>query len=446
MSNSMKKAYNIFDSFTYFFKIIFNEKYLNEEENIINFKKKMSSNGPLYIKFCQLISQRDDIFNCNKILKKHLIDLHENCPQHSYTDTEKIFKKNFPDTSIDDMFDYINPTPIASGSISQVYQVILKDKSEFSIMKIKHPDIETKMKDNITEFKIITNLFKKAKYNFLDTIDFEHFYECLLMQLDYENEVSVTQEVFTKTKNVDCLSCPEILCSSKDIIIETFDSGVSYEKFILTHPELKIKCKIKALHQMFYMIFVLRISHIDCHNGNILYKLIDSQIHISFIDFGVNKRLEKHERDSIGNLLKSISHRNKNLFFKSLMNCCNNDSNLEIILDKLKDFNFEIFFSLKENSGSVTMIKDSLVSLHSQGIFINSNILDVMLNMSLIVESVDKNLEYPLFDYAVYDILENDKTSLKLMFSKIIDEKSYLLKKDNLRLIQSNNNLKNKFN
>ena len=92
------------------------------------------------------------------------------------------------------------------------------------------------------------------------------------------------------------------------------------------------------------------------------------------------------------------------------------------------------------------MIKDSLVSLHNQGIFINSNILDVMLNMSLIVESVDKNLQYPLFDYTVYDILENDKTPLVSMFSKIIDEKAYLLKKDNLRVIKSNNNLKSEFN
>lgn len=446
MSNSIKRAYSIFESFTFFFKVVFSEKYLENEENIITFKKKMSTNGPLYIKFCQLISQRDDIFNCNEILKKHLIDLHENCPKHSFSETEIIFKKNMPDITIDDMFDYINPTPIASGSISQVYQVILKNKSEFSIMKIKHPDIDIKMKENIKEFKIITRLFKKAKYNFLDTIDFEHFYECLMMQLDYENEVSMTQEVYSKTQDVYGISCPEILHHTNDMIIETFDKGVSYEKFILSHPELKIKCKIKALHQMFYMIFVLRISHIDCHNGNILYQLIDNQIHISFIDFGVSKRLEQDERDSIGNLLKSISHRNKNLFFKSLMKCCNNDSNLEIILDKLKDFNFEVFFCLKENSGSVTMIKDSLVSLHNQGIFINSNILDVMLNMSLIVESVDKNLEYPLFEYAVYEILENDNTPLNMMFSKIIDEKAYFLKKENLKNVKINNNLKNKFN
>ena len=40
MSTTIKKAYNIFDSFTYFFKIIFSDKYLEEEENIIAFKKK----------------------------------------------------------------------------------------------------------------------------------------------------------------------------------------------------------------------------------------------------------------------------------------------------------------------------------------------------------------------------------------------------------------------
>lgn len=442
MSGSLKKAYNIFDSFTYFFKIIFNDKYLEKENNIIQFKKKMTDNGPLYIKFCQLISQRDDIFNCNKDLKKHLIDLHENCPKHTYTETENIFKEDFPDSNIDDMFDYINPTPIASGSISQVYQVILKNDNKFSIMKVKHPNIDKLMKDNISEFKIIVQLFKKSKYNFLDTINFEHFYECLMMQIDYSNEVSITQDVFLRTKNVQYFSCPEILRSSENIIIETFDKGISYEKFIEKYPDQKITCKIKALHQMFYMIFVLRISHIDCHNGNILYNMIDNKIHISFIDFGVSKRLEQKERDSIGNLLKSISHRNKNLFFESLMNCCNNDSNLEVILEKLKDFNFEIFFSLKENSGSVSMIKDSLVSLHKQGIFINSNILDVMLNMSLIVESVDEGLEFPLFDYAVYDILENNDTSLRTMFEKIIDKSKYQENKDKLRNIKINRNLK----
>lgn len=442
MSKTLKKAYNIFDSFTYFFKIIFSNKYLENEENIISFKNKMSSNGPLYIKFCQLISQRDDIFNCNQVLKKHLFDLHENCPKHEFFETEKIFKENFSDKNIDDIFDYINPTPIASGSISQVYQVILKNDNKFSIMKVKHPNIDSKLKDNISEFKIIVDLFKKAKYNFLDTINFDHFYECLLMQIDYSQEVSITQEVYNKTKDIKSLSCPEIIQSSKDIIIETFESGISYEGFVKKYPEHRIKSKIKALHQMFYMIFVLRISHIDCHNGNILYKLVDDEIHISFIDFGVHKRLQQHERDSIGNLLKSISYRNKKLFFESLMKCCNNDSNLEIILNKLKDFNFEIFFSLKENSGSVTMIKDSLVSLHNQGIFINSNILDVMLNMSLIVETIDQDLEYPLFDYTVHDIFENGNIQLKAMFEKIIDKRQYSLNRDKLENIKINNNLK----
>ena len=167
MSGSLKKAYNIFDSFTYFFKIIFNDKYLEKENNIIQFKKKMTDNGPLYIKFCQLISQRDDIFNCNKDLKKHLIDLHENCPKHTYTETENIFKEDFPDSNIDDMFDYINPTPIASGSISQVYQVILKNDNKFSIMKVKHPNIDKLMKDNISEFKIIVQLFTFIVKNIL---------------------------------------------------------------------------------------------------------------------------------------------------------------------------------------------------------------------------------------------------------------------------------------
>ena len=46
MSNTIKKLI-IFFNHSFIFKIIFSDKYLEEEENIIAFKK-MSSNDPIY--------------------------------------------------------------------------------------------------------------------------------------------------------------------------------------------------------------------------------------------------------------------------------------------------------------------------------------------------------------------------------------------------------------
>lgn len=430
MTYQLKRATNIFNSFCLFFKIMRSNSYLEDEKNILSFKETMIKSGPIYIKFCQLISQRDDTFNCNIKLKKHLNELQEKCNIHDFSETTKIFKLNFPNTTLEETFDYINPIPIASGSISQIYQVILKNEDTFSVMKIKHPNIEKQIKENIIEFKFIIELFKKANYKFLDSINFEHFFDCVLLQLNYKHEVEITKEFNEKIEDLDYISCPKIINYSKDIIIETFEEGVSYNNFIQKFPDLEIECKIKALHCFFYMIFVLRLSHVDCHNGNILYSIKNNKIKISFIDFGVSCKLCKEDRDAIGNLLKSVNNRNKNLFFESLLKCCNNDIKLELVLDNLKDFDLNIFFSVKNNNSSLSMIKDALIILRNVGIIINCNILDVLINMSLIVESLDNKIEYTIFDYTIYDIMENDKTKLKDIFEKIIDIDSYYLKKN----------------
>lgn len=429
MSQQLKRTYHIFNSFVLFFKIMRNNSYLENEKNILSFKETISKSGPIYIKFCQLISQRDDAFHCNIKLKHHLNDLQENCPLHDFTETSRLFQLNFPNITLEEKFDYINPIPISSGSISQVYQVILKDDDKFSIMKIKHPNIEQQIKENIVEFKCILDLFKKANYTFLDSINFKHFFDSVLQQINYKNEAEITKECYERTFDLNYLSCPKIIDYSEDIIIESFISGVSYHTFIKQHPELEMECKIKALRYFFYMIFVLRISHTDCHNGNILYNLEDNRIKISFIDFGVSCKLTKEDRDSIGNLLKSVNYRNKNLFFESLIKCCHNSVKLEIILDNLKDFDLNIFFEQKTNQNSFLMIKNALVILRNNGICINPNILDILLNMSLIVETLDNKIEYTILDYTIYDIMENDKTRLKDIFEKIIDIEHYKLNK-----------------
>jgi ubiquinone biosynthesis protein len=445
MSESISRVYNILNSFSFLFKLIYSKETHLNEKSILEFKENILKSGPIYIKFCQLITQRDDIFNCNDLLKTHLISLQDNCPYHDFSETEKLFKLNFPSINIEDYFDYINPVPIASGSISQIYQTILKDDDKFSILKIKHKNIEKKINDNIIEFKILLELFRKARYSFMDAINFDNFFDGVKQQLNYVNEVEITKEFNLKTKNIYYLSCPEIIRSSNDIIIQSFETGLSYNKFIEKYPNLSIKAKIIALKSLFYMVFVLRISHADCHNGNILYSLKeDDEIHITFIDFGFSNKITKEERDSFGNLLKSVNFRNKNLFFESILNCCNNNTKLELILDKLKNFDLDIFFTIKskqENLNSFCMIKDAMIILKNQNIEINNNILNILINMALIVENFDHDLEYTIFDYCIYDILENDKTNLNEMFTKIIDLSTFNIQKNNFKEIKKYNKI-----
>ena len=82
-----KKKSRLFEVVSNLFNIITKKNYLLDEDQIKIFKKKMINSGPLYVKICQLIAQRTDLFEINHLLKKELEELHDKVPPHEFNKT-----------------------------------------------------------------------------------------------------------------------------------------------------------------------------------------------------------------------------------------------------------------------------------------------------------------------------------------------------------------------
>ena len=114
MDNKHTRVHEVVSNF---FNILTKKNYLLEEDQIKIFKRKMINSGPLYVKICQLIAQRTDLFEINDLLKKELEELHDNVPPHEYSDTIKMLKSYDLEN---DIF-FTNKNPIGVGAMAQVY-------------------------------------------------------------------------------------------------------------------------------------------------------------------------------------------------------------------------------------------------------------------------------------------------------------------------------------
>lgn len=88
--------------------------------SIYNF---FANNGYVVMKIGQWLATRSDLLPIG--LCKVLNTLHSEAPVHPFADTLKILEDEMYDTSL---FHFVNHSPIGSGSVAQVYKVILNDE------------------------------------------------------------------------------------------------------------------------------------------------------------------------------------------------------------------------------------------------------------------------------------------------------------------------------
>lgn len=85
--------------------------------------KAIERSGVVFIKAFQYLSHRRDIIGPELATKFEY--LRENAPTHSFETTKKYFREAYG-KNIEDIFTEFDKTPIASGSVSQVYKAIYK--------------------------------------------------------------------------------------------------------------------------------------------------------------------------------------------------------------------------------------------------------------------------------------------------------------------------------
>ena len=278
-------------------------------------KKILVELGPFYVKLGQLLSTRPDLLPANYI--EALTALQAQVPPVAWTDIEIVITEQLA-KPIEQVFKYINPQPIAAGSIGQIHRATLLSGEEVAI-KVLRPGIEKIVAQDSALIKGIADLVALTEFGqSYDVVNLaEEFIKAVNAELDFTQEghytdqlrYNLTQSRWSEPKQ---LVIPKIywhLTNSKLLVLEwlegkqILEADVSRPATEQAISQRKSEITRILFRSFFQQIYIDGFFHADPHPGNIFY-LDDGRV--ALIDCGMVGRLDPQTQQILTELLLAI--------------------------------------------------------------------------------------------------------------------------------------------
>ncbi|KAF7683893.1 putative serine/threonine-protein kinase abkC [Astathelohania contejeani] len=257
-------------------------------------KNIFSNNGYTIKKMGQWIATRPDLFPIH--VCETLSQLHSFAPTHPFVESKMIL-----DREVGNIFDFINPDPIGSGSVAQVYKGIYQGQDV--AIKVIHPLLRDEIESDsqfITKILSIPRIFRMFHCLNL-TSQFLDFKSEIIKQVDLRNEANNLQRLRLNLKHNNNIIIPKPILSTHNVLIEEYVSFTPIEKAI--HLSLPIKnTLLNNFTRLIVEMFDDRFIHTDLHSGNIGYTKIGSKYKLVLLDAGLCKNLSEREYKNLFDL------------------------------------------------------------------------------------------------------------------------------------------------
>jgi len=241
--------------------------------------------GPTYVKLGQLLSTRPDLLPAEYI--RELEKLQDSVPPFPFKQVQQVLDEEGLRT--EDIFASFSEEPLASASIGQVHEAVLKT-GEKVVVKVQRPGIG-KIIENDLEilYELVGMLEKHTKwgrlYQLTDILD--EFANALRKEMDFAQEgrnADKFRENFRQNRNV---LIPKVYWeyTSRRVLVLEYIGGVKvseFERLIRAGFDLK-RVANHIVEALFQQIYEHGFFHADPHPGNIAIAPGEKVI---FYDFG----------------------------------------------------------------------------------------------------------------------------------------------------------------
>ena len=216
------------------------------------------------------------------------------------------------------LFHSFNPEPIASASLAQVHEAVLKDGQKIAL-KIQHIDIEKTAKADLLTFKRILRLVNF----FVGLHGLETYHSQIEVmvkeELDFEKEAANLERITANFQESKLAKFPILYSaySSEHIVAIEFINGTKItDTTSLLSMGIDTEELAKRLLTVYCEMFIVHgFYHADPHPGNIL---VQDDGSIVFIDFGAVAELSPGMKAGIPHLIQGGLHQDSNKIIQTL--------------------------------------------------------------------------------------------------------------------------------
>ncbi|CAN8298188.1 unnamed protein product [Cochlearia groenlandica] len=274
-------------------------------------RKLFERMGATYIKLGQFIASAPTLFPPEYV--KEFQNCFDKAPPVSFEEIRKILQEELG-RPIDSVYEYVDPTPLASASIAQVHGARLRGSQEDVVIKVLKPGIEDFLVADLNFIYVVARIFEFISPEFSRTSlvsIVKDIRESMLEEVDFNKEA---QNIDSFKRYLETMglsgqaTAPRVYkhCSSRRVLTMERLYGVPLTdldsiRSLVSSPENSL---ITALNVWFGSLLACESFHADVHAGN-LWLLRDGRI--GFLDFGIVGRISPKTWGAMEVFLTSIS-------------------------------------------------------------------------------------------------------------------------------------------
>lgn len=275
----------------------------------------LESLGPVYVKVGQMLSTRRDLLPAE--VANALAKLQDHVKPFSGLEAQRIVEKALGQP-IAEIFHSFSLTPLASASVAQVHEAVLKT-GEAVVVKVIRPGIlQTLHKDFALFFRMARTLSRLKAFRRLKPVALvQEMQQTILDELDLLREASNASQLKRNNLTETRLYIPEVYwqyCSSTVLVLERIYgipvSDLETLKGQATQAELKALAESGV--ELFYkQVFQDCFFHADMHPGNLFVSLATpGQPQFIAVDFGIMGSLSKQDKNYLAANFLAFFQRN----------------------------------------------------------------------------------------------------------------------------------------
>jgi len=289
---------------------LFKNKLITEEKYNKKIKDIIIYNGPVFIKYVQLILI--DKEHLKKYLSIDLIKELTDLEDKIYTNIK--FRDN---VVINNTIHLENYSSTAAGSICAIYE--FSNNNEVFIIKKIHKNIEETISIGYIVLQLVVYILKKLSLNYksiLSIIDMKTFKSSTLQQCSMIYESKNLQQFYNLYNHYKIINIPSYIYNNNEIIIMKKLNGYKFNDFIDKFPDYKEE-SYYVLISSIYLMISKKLLHGDFHLGNMLFSIENNKVVINIYDFGIIFNLNDIQSDSLLNYIETLENNHLTTFLKT---------------------------------------------------------------------------------------------------------------------------------
>lgn len=267
--------------------------------------------GATYIKLGQFIASAPTLFPPEYVAEFQ--KCFDRAPVVPFEEIKAILNQELK-RPIDSVYEYVDPTPIASASVAQVHGARLKGSQEEVVIKVLKPGIQDILVADLNFVYIVARILEfinpeLSRTSLVGIV--KDIRESMLEEVDFKKEAANIEAFrrYLETMGFSRLAtAPKVYyqCSTKRVLTMERLYGVPLTDLdsinsLVPNPETSL---ITALNVWFGSLLSCETFHADVHAGN-LWLLRDGRI--GFLDFGIVGRISPKTWTAMEVFLQSVA-------------------------------------------------------------------------------------------------------------------------------------------